>query len=191
MKLSLCLKSCFNGNMGTERVEQSNCFLFKENSFLLDEIQTQPQISVSLQRRRKEMQNTSPPSPSLSVLQLMSRTIPARPGIPSLPLRKEVAVIADSVVAASCQARREHRSAVPQDETWLSVEAAGCWSRLQGSGLCSRAESSCGPLTPSWGHLIPSAPGHAGGVSWLVLTPQGSGTRASASPGWGAVCWQQ
>lgn len=63
-------------------------------------------------------------------------------------------------------------------------QVAGKWALL-------RAESSCGPLPPSRSHLVPSAPGRAVGVSRPVLTPQGSGTRASASPGWGAVCWQQ
>lgn len=57
---SLCASNLLSMGVGTERVQQSNGFLFKRNYFLLDEVQIQPQIPISLQKRRKEMQNMLP-----------------------------------------------------------------------------------------------------------------------------------
>lgn len=62
LKLSLCLKSCFNGNTGTEGVKQSTAFFSKEILFFWMKLKSNPK-SLFLckgEGRKCKMRSPSP-----------------------------------------------------------------------------------------------------------------------------------
>lgn len=162
LKLSQCASNPVSMGVGTECVKQSNSFPFKRNYFLLDEVQIQPQIPVSLQRRRKEGNaKHAPHPPSLSVLQLMSRTIPAHPGIPSLP---------SLLVAGTALALYPCSVTLAVSPSWSPGRALGLWA---GSGV------------------LEQVPGELWELLWSFTPPEATqSTGTWPCPRWCGCHWQ-